>query len=87
VIAATDYTSLFAEQIRPFVTGRYVVLGTDGFGRSDTREKLRALFEVDRQWVTVAALSRRWPMRGRLNAKKSPQPWSNTTLIPINPTR
>jgi pyruvate dehydrogenase E1 component len=48
----------FAEQIRPFVpAGRpYRVLGTDGYGRSDTRQKLRHHFEVDRNWVTVAAL-------------------------------
>lgn len=56
VIAATDYVRAFADQIRPFVPGRYTVLGTDGFGRSDTREKLRHFFEVDRRWVTVAAL-------------------------------
>ncbi|HNO89339.1 MAG TPA: pyruvate dehydrogenase (acetyl-transferring), homodimeric type, partial [Rhodocyclaceae bacterium] len=56
VIAATDYVKLFAEQIRPFVKGAYVTLGTDGFGRSDTREKLRHFFEVDRYWVTLAAL-------------------------------
>ena len=55
MIAATDYVRLYAEQIRPFVR-RYVVLGTDGFGRSDTRENLRHFFEVDRHWVTVAAL-------------------------------
>jgi pyruvate dehydrogenase E1 component len=47
---------MFAEQIRPFINRRYVTLGTDGFGRSDTREKLRHFFEVDRRWVTVAAL-------------------------------
>ena len=56
VIAATDYIRLFSEQIRPYVKGRYVTLGTDGFGRSDTREKLRHFFEVDRRWVTLAAL-------------------------------
>jgi pyruvate dehydrogenase E1 component len=56
VIAATDYMRAFAEQIRPFVPRRYAVLGTDGFGRSDTREKLRRFFEVDRYYVTVAAL-------------------------------
>jgi pyruvate dehydrogenase E1 component len=56
VIAATDYVRAFAEQIRAFVPARYVVLGTDGFGRSDTREKLRRFFEVDRYYVTVAAL-------------------------------
>jgi pyruvate dehydrogenase E1 component len=56
VIAATDYMRAFAEQIRAYVPRRYVVLGTDGFGRSDTREKLRHFFEVDRHYVTVAAL-------------------------------
>jgi pyruvate dehydrogenase E1 component len=47
---------LFADKIRACVPRRYVVLGTDGFGRSDTREKLRHFFEVDRYYVTVAAL-------------------------------
>src|SRR5207237_9372619 len=56
VIAATDYVRAFAEQIRAFVPRRYVVLGTDGFGRSDTREKLRQFFEVDRHYIAVAAL-------------------------------
>jgi pyruvate dehydrogenase E1 component len=56
IVAATDYVKLFADQIRPFVKNTYVTLGTDGFGRSDTREKLRHFFEVDRHWVTVAAL-------------------------------
>jgi pyruvate dehydrogenase E1 component len=56
VIASTDYMKLFAEQIRPFVTGAYHVLGTDGFGRSDSRPGLRAHFEVDRHYVTLAAL-------------------------------
>jgi pyruvate dehydrogenase E1 component len=57
VIASTDYVRAFAEQIRPFVPRRYTVLGTDGFGRSDTREKLRYFFEVDRHWVTLASLA------------------------------
>ena len=56
VVAATDYVRAFAEQIRAFVPRRYVALGTDGFGRSDTREKLRNFFEVDRHFVAVAAL-------------------------------
>ena len=56
VIAATDYMRLYADQIRAFVPQRYVVLGTDGYGRSDTREKLRRHFEVDRHCVAVAAL-------------------------------
>ena len=56
VVAATDYMRLFADQIRTWVPGRYRVLGTDGYGRSDYRRKLRHFFEVDRHWVTVAAL-------------------------------
>ncbi|MCX7199941.1 MAG: pyruvate dehydrogenase (acetyl-transferring), homodimeric type [Proteobacteria bacterium] len=56
VVAATDYMRNFADQIRPYVRGRYVVLGTDGFGRSDTRKNLRRFFEVDRHYVAVAAL-------------------------------
>jgi pyruvate dehydrogenase E1 component len=56
VVAATDYVNLFADQIRAWVPRRYEVLGTDGFGRSDTREALRRFFEVDRQHVVVAAL-------------------------------
>ena len=57
VVSSTDYIKTYSEQIRPFVTNRrFVTLGTDGFGRSDTREKLRAFFEVDRRYVTVAAL-------------------------------
>ncbi|MCC5882301.1 MAG: pyruvate dehydrogenase (acetyl-transferring), homodimeric type [Halomonas sp.] len=56
VIASTDYIRMFAEQIRPFVPRRYEVLGTDGFGRSDSREALRRHFEVDRHYVVLAAL-------------------------------
>ena len=56
VVAATDYMKVYADQIRPFVPHRYAVLGTDGFGRSDTRANLRRFFEVDRYYVTVAAL-------------------------------
>ena len=56
VIAASDYIRAFADQIRSFISVPYTVLGTDGFGRSDTRENLRRFFEVDRYHVTVAAL-------------------------------
>jgi pyruvate dehydrogenase E1 component len=59
VVAATDYMRAFAEQIRPSVPAdrRYVVLGTDGYGRSDYRRALRRHFEVDRNYVAVAALA------------------------------
>lgn len=56
VVASTDYMRTFADQIRPYVPRRYHVLGTDGYGRSDTREKLRSFFEVDRRHVALAAL-------------------------------
>jgi pyruvate dehydrogenase E1 component len=56
VVAATDYIKSFADQIRPFVPRRYKVLGTDGFGRSDYRARLRHFFEVDRRWIALAAL-------------------------------
>jgi pyruvate dehydrogenase E1 component len=58
VVAASDYIKTFADQIRPFIPqGRvYKVLGTDGFGRSDSRAKLRHFFEVNREFVAVAAL-------------------------------
>ncbi|WP_299912321.1 pyruvate dehydrogenase (acetyl-transferring), homodimeric type [uncultured Paracoccus sp.] len=56
VIAATDYMKNYAEQIRAFVPGRYTVLGTDGFGRSDSRVNLRRFFEVDANHIAAAAM-------------------------------
>ena len=55
-IAATDYVKNYAEQVRSFIPGAYSVLGTDGFGRSDTRKQLRKHFEVNRYYIVVAAL-------------------------------
>jgi pyruvate dehydrogenase E1 component len=56
VIAASDYLRLYADQIRSQISSSYTVLGTDGFGRSDTRAKLRSFFEVDRYFITLASL-------------------------------
>ncbi len=56
VVASTDYMKAFADQIRNFVPRRYIALGTDGYGRSDSREALRSFFEVDRYYVVLAAL-------------------------------
>jgi pyruvate dehydrogenase E1 component len=56
VISSTDYMKSFADQIRNFVPQRFVSLGTDGYGRSDSREALRSFFEVDRYYVVLAAL-------------------------------
>ncbi len=57
VIASTDYIKLFTDQLREFMPSNYTTLGTDGYGRSDTRAALRKFFEVDRYYVVVAALS------------------------------
>lgn len=56
VIAATDYVRAYADLIRPYLSQTYVTLGTDGFGRSDTRERLREFFEVNRHYIVIAAL-------------------------------
>ena len=69
VIASTDYMKLFAEQVRQWVPSKeYKVLGTDGFGRSDSRKQLRHFFEVDRNWVVLAALEALVD-RGEIEAK------------------
>jgi pyruvate dehydrogenase E1 component len=69
-IAATDYVREYADQIRAFLPDgmRYTVLGTDGFGRSDTRAHLREFFEVDRYWIAHAALAA-LAKDGKMNAK------------------
>ena len=56
VIAATDYMKIYADQVRPYLENNYVVLGTDGFGRSDTRKQLRYFFEVNAQYIATAAI-------------------------------
>jgi pyruvate dehydrogenase E1 component len=84
IVAATDYVRTFAEQIRPWVPRRYCVLGTDGFGRSDTREKLRSFFEVDRFYVTVAAL-KALADDGALPASKAAEAVKKYGLDPSKP--
>jgi pyruvate dehydrogenase E1 component len=64
VIAASDYVSAVADLIRPWIADPYVALGTDGFGRSDTRANLRRFFEVDRRSIAVAALAALGDKRG-----------------------
>ena len=56
IVAVTDYMKLVSEQIRPFVSNTYLTLGTDGFGRSETRESLRKFFEVDRFYIVFASI-------------------------------
>ncbi len=56
-VIATDYLKAYGDQLREFVPGRLLVLGTDGYGRSDTRQKLRGFFEVSREYIVLAALT------------------------------
>ena len=60
VIAVSDYVRAVPESVRAFVPGRYVTLGTDGFGRSDTRANLRDFFEVDAKWIAYTALAEKF---------------------------
>ena len=56
IVAASDYMKIYADQIRPYIKSRYIVLGTDGFGRSDTRQQLRKHFEINARYIAVAAI-------------------------------
>ena len=86
VVAATDYMKTFAEQIRPFMPqGKvYRVLGTDGFGRSDTRPQLRHFFEVNRYWVAIAAL-KALVDQGELKAKTVSEAIAKYGIDPAKP--
>ena len=84
VVAATDYVRAYPQLIAPYVTAEFVALGTDGFGRSDTRAALRRFFEVDRHHICLAALSRLPDASVRMKQAreryaidaKAPEPWS-----------
>ena len=86
VVAASDYMKTFAEQIRPFIPKEkvYRVLGTDGFGRSDTRASLRHFFEVNRHWVTIAAL-RALADQGEVKAKTVAEAIAKYGIDPSKP--
>lgn len=86
IIAATDYIKAYADQIRPFMPSNqnYHVLGTDGFGRSDTRKKLRSFFEVDRYYVAIAALNG-LARQGRIPASKVSEAISKYGIDPNKP--
>jgi pyruvate dehydrogenase E1 component len=84
IIAATDYKRSFAEQIRAYVPRRYSVLGTDGYGRSDSRENLRRFFEVDRYHIVVAAL-KALADDGQLEAKTVSQAIAKYGIDPETP--
>jgi pyruvate dehydrogenase E1 component len=80
-IASSDNVQLVGEQIRPYVPGQYIVCGTDGFGRSESREALRRHFEIDAECVaytTLVALSK----EGQFDAKKLPQALKDQAIDP-----
>ncbi len=92
-IAATDYMKIVPDQIRQWMPGRYVVLGTDGFGRSDSREALRGFFEVDRRWIVVATLKAladdgksTWPAVSMAIKKFGIDPAKPDPLVSLNNT-
>ncbi|MET0264647.1 MAG: pyruvate dehydrogenase (acetyl-transferring), homodimeric type, partial [Duganella sp.] len=86
IVATTDYMRAFAEQIRAFIPKdrTYRVLGTDGFGRSDSRVKLREFFEVNRYYITVAAL-KSLAEEGKIDVKVVEQAVAKYNLDPNKP--
>lgn len=84
VIAATDYMKSFADQIRAWVPRDYAVLGTDGFGRSDTRPQLRAHFEVNHQFIVLTALERLF-RAGQFSAEQLSQAMQTMGVDPEKP--
>lgn len=85
VIAATDYIRSYADRIRAYIPNDYHVLGTDGFGSSDSRANLRRFFEVDRYNVAVAALVPHWRNKAKSAKKPFNKPLRNTASKPIQP--
>ncbi len=83
-ISASDYVRALGEQLTPWIPGDYYVLGTDGMGRSETREALRRHFEVDAESITIAALSR-LAKAGVLTPKDVQRPSENLATMPRNP--
>jgi pyruvate dehydrogenase E1 component len=84
VIVSTDYMKSFAEQIQRFVPNTFVALGTDGYGRSDSREALRDFFEVDRNYIVVTTL-KALSDEGKLPAKKVAEAVKKYKLNPNKP--
>jgi len=84
VVAATDYMKIYADQIREFVPQPYRCLGTDGFGRSDSRANLRAFFEVNREFICLAAL-KSLADEGRIDPKRVEEAVTEFGIDPDKP--
>jgi pyruvate dehydrogenase E1 component len=81
IIASTDYMKILPDQVAPWLNGRLVSLGTDGFGRSESREYLRKHFEINAESIVAATLSR-LARDGKFNAKKAAQAIADLGLRP-----
>jgi pyruvate dehydrogenase E1 component len=84
IVAATDYMRSVPDQIRQWVNGRYVTLGTDGYGRSDSRAQLRKHFEVDRNHIAIAAL-RSLADEGKVDKATLAKAMKNLEIDPSKP--
>ena len=84
-VAVSDYVKMLAEQIAPYVPGPYYALGTDGFGRSDTRENLRHFFEVDRYYIVLTAI-RALALDGKLDMSVVHQVMDKYDIDPNKPS-
>ena len=84
-VASSDYVKMVSEQIGPYVPGPYYALGTDGFGRSDTRENLRHFFEVDRYYIVLTAI-RALALDGKLEMSKADEVMKKYNLNPEKPS-
>ena len=80
-VTSSDYVKMVSEQIGPYVPGPYYALGTDGFGRSDTRENLRHFFEVDRYYIILTAI-RALALEGQLEMSKADEVMKKYNLNP-----
>jgi len=84
IVAASDYVRAWGEQLSPYIKQDYYVLGTDGMGRSETREALRRHFEVDQEFVTLAALYR-LSMAGKLDRAEVARAVTDLGIDPDKP--
>ena len=84
-VTSSDYVKMVSEQIGPYIPGPYYALGTDGFGRSDTRENLRHFFEVDRYYIILTAI-RALVLEGQLEMSKADEAMKKYNLNPEKPS-
>ncbi len=84
-VVSSDYVKMVSEQIGPYVPGPYYALGTDGFGRSDTRENLRHFFEVDRYYIVLTAI-RALALDGKMDMSKADEVMKKYNIDPEKPS-